>query len=43
MKHPLFPKKTDLPPNKFWLLIFCIYVAGGLVACLIAYLTREWK
>lgn len=42
-RHPRFKNKSDIPSAKFWLLIFCIYIAGGLIACFVAYLTREWK
>lgn len=40
MKHPIF--KTN-PPHQFWLAMLAIYITGGIIACGVAYLTRDWR
>lgn len=40
MRHPIF--KTN-PPHDFWLAMLVLYIFGGILACTVAYLTKDWK
>ena len=43
MRHPRFKNKSDIPSTTFWLIMLTAYIIGGIMVCLVAYMTKGWK